>query len=123
MWSARRGGRNVRSMAGRAFGQHSRVSLQANALGVVVGVWRAELRVRRTVASFALQTAVAGRESKQREAGGRSVRVGSEGLIRGDTYRGPGGEHGGVDDLPAVRCRGTGVATLGGGLLQPAIAR
>ena len=51
-----------------AFGERAGVSLQGDALEVVVAVGGRELGVRRAVAGLALQPAVAGREAVEREA-------------------------------------------------------
>ena len=65
------------------------MSLALDALDVVVAMRAGELGVRRAVAGLALQAAVAGREAIEREAGGRRVGVGREGLVDGLRGRGP----------------------------------
>src|ERR1039457_211028 len=112
-----------RSVARCALDEHSHMPLQGGALDVVVDNRSGEFGVRRAVAGFALQAAVAAGESVHRKSCRRRVCIGGEGLIGSDAHRRAAGEYGGIDDLPAVGGRGPRVALLAGGFIEPSLPR
>src|ERR1035437_3661033 len=107
-----------------AFHEHAGVALVLLAGHVVAGEGSGKLRVGRTMAARAFNTAVAGGEAIEGEVRGGHVRRGREQVGSGHIDAGVAhyaiGEDGSVADLAAVVDGVAGVASLAIGLFQPA---
>ena len=110
-------------VAGGAFHHHAGMALDFLVPHIVVGVDAGEFCVRRTVAGFALQTAVAGGKTEQRNAACGNIWLRGKNLVRGRAH---GeicvGENGRVANLPVIAGRRAAVAARAIWFHEPADA-